>query len=50
MINVRPDILSTVEDIMSNVGSYLESRAVGTAAAMAAALFGLSVYLFTENH
>ena len=26
-----------------------QTRAVGTAAAMAAALFGLSVFLFTEN-
>ena len=28
---------------------FVDYRAVGTAAAMAAALFGLSVFLFTEN-
>ena len=30
-------------------GNFRVFRAVGTAAAMAAALFGLSVFLFTEN-
>ena len=41
-----------VEEIATppkNVIFLFISRAVGTAAAMAAALFGLSVFLFTEN-
>ena len=38
------------ENLVKDIYSlYSLGRAVGTAAAMAAALFGLSVFLFTEN-